>query len=136
MKKRSLLLCLCISFLLQGFVSCQSSVQNEADKKEWTDDLGRKVLVNAEVKRVVSLTPSVTELIGLICRQDQLVGRTEHCNYPQWVSSVQTLTVYPLNIEALLKLNPDLVLVKDGFISTAHLEKLQSLNIPVYVQKY
>ena len=100
MKNRLLLLLVC--FLLTGLVSCNSAIQNTDEKREWTDDLGRKVLIKTEVKRIVSLTPSVTELIGLICRQNQLVGRTQHCNYPAWVSSVQTLNVYPLDLEAVL----------------------------------
>jgi iron complex transport system substrate-binding protein len=136
MKNPYLLLLLCISLLIPGLLSCDSSVPNTADSKEWTDDLGRKVVIKTDVKRVVSLTPSITELLGLICQHDQLVGRTQHCNYPLWVSSVPILSVYPLDLEALLKLNPDLVLVKDGFISTAHLEKLQSLGVPIFVQKY
>ncbi len=135
MKKKYTLL-LCFSILFLGFTSCDSSPSQKTERIELTDDLGRKIIVKAEVKRVVSLTPSVTELVGLICTHDQLVGRSQHCNYPEWINTVSVLNTYPLDIEGLLKLNPDLVLVKDGFISTAHLDKLQSLGVPVYVQKY
>ncbi|MBF0585350.1 cobalamin-binding protein [Prosthecochloris sp. N3] len=63
---------------------------------------------------IVSLAPSITEMIYAIGAGDQLVGRTSACDYPEEARQVQvTGTFGRPSLEVLASLNPDLVLDLD-----------------------
>lgn len=83
---------------------------------------------DAPRKRIVSLSPGVTEMCAALGLADQIVGRTRYCLHPPSVSSAEPLgALLDLNAELLLLLKPDLVLLKDQ--STALAERLASLGI-------
>ena len=63
-----------------------------------------------EIKRVVSLAPSVSEIIYLIGAKDQLVGCTSYCTVAANDSVAVVGNAIDVNIEALFALQPDLVL--------------------------
>jgi len=70
--------------------------------------------------RIVSLTPSATEIVFALGLGDELVGRTHRCDYPSEVLDVPVVTVddpdapeRTLDGALLAKLEPDLVLA-DG----------------------
>lgn len=70
--------------------------------------------------RIVSLTPSATEIVYALGLGDELVGRTHVCDYPAEVIDVPVVTVDDLDAPGhrldgalLAKLEPDLVLT-DG----------------------
>ena len=63
-----------------------------------------------KVKRVVSLTPSITENIYLIGAQDKLVGCTSYC-LPALADGVEKIgSAVDVNVEKIFALQPDLVL--------------------------
>lgn len=70
--------------------------------------------------RIVSLTPSATEIVHALGLGDDLVGRTHACDYPAEVADVPVVTITDpdtpgrtLDGALLAKLEPDLVLT-DG----------------------
>lgn len=72
-------------------------------------------------KRIVSLSPSNTEILFAVHAGDRVVGVTDHCNYPaeleSRVNSGETVRVggyWDPSVETILGLKPDLV-----FVSTA-----------------
>ncbi len=78
-----------------------------------TDALNRDVTINAKPKRIVSLAPSVTEILFAIGAGPQVVGRTEFCNYPPEATSLPTIggfSAKSISVEAILDLQPDLVI--------------------------
>jgi len=84
------------------------------------DDFGRKVSVAVKPKpsRIVSLAPSVTEILFALGLEDRVVGVTSFCDYPPEVLDrvrLGRLVVVggfadPV-IERIVALNPDLVLL-------------------------
>jgi iron complex transport system substrate-binding protein len=61
--------------------------------------------------RIVSLAPSVTEILFELNLGDSLVGATGHCDYPPEAVKIKRVGGYGApNIEMLLALNPDLVI--------------------------
>lgn len=62
-------------------------------------------------QRIVSLTPSVTEIVFAMGCEDKLVGVTQFCNYPPEASLLPRLggRINP-NFERLLSLRPELVI--------------------------
>ena len=89
--------------------------------------------------RIVSLLPSITEIVSALGKQEQLVGRSHECNFPKEISELPTctepkfnpdgtsyevdqrvkalvqegLSVYRVNEEQLQQLDPDIILTQD-----------------------
>ena len=63
-----------------------------------------------DVQRVVSLAPSVTEIIYLIGAEDKLVGCTSYCTVVENDDVAKVGNAVDVNIEALSALQPDVVL--------------------------
>lgn len=84
-------------------------------------------------RRIVSLSPNVTELLYGIGAFDQVVGISDYCTYPPAVSKLPSVGGWHNpNLERLLALRPDLVIVDDGqapFIQ----DKFKDLGFPVMI---
>jgi len=74
-------------------------------------DQDRQVSIAAPPQRIVSLAPSITEILYFLEAGDQVVGVTSFCNYPPEVQGKPRVgTYWEFNLEAILALKPDLVL--------------------------
>lgn len=82
---------------------------------EVVDRLGREVDFAKPPSRVISLSPSATELMFAIGAGEAIVGATQHCDYPEAALSIPRVgggTIDSLSRETILSLDPDLVLCK------------------------
>ena len=70
---------------------------------------------SAYPQRIVSLVPSVTELIDAVGASDRLVGVTLNDNYPLVVSGLPKVGDQTIDLERVLSLEPDLVVLDTGF---------------------
>lgn len=62
-------------------------------------------------KRIVSLAPSITEILFAIGAGDMVVGRTKYCTYPAQAASVKSVgTLYEPDLESVINLDPDVVI--------------------------
>ena len=62
--------------------------ERETLKQRVTDETGRTVLVPADVHRIVSLAPNMTEVLYALGVEDRLVGDTTYCDYPAAAKNV------------------------------------------------
>ncbi|WP_434565526.1 ABC transporter substrate-binding protein [Thermoanaerobacterium thermosaccharolyticum] len=98
-----------------------------------TDFMGRQVTIKKEPKRIVSLSPSTTELIYAIGAGKDVVGVTNYDDYPPEVKSVAKVGGYEgPNIEAILAQKPDIVFASN-LSGKDQMETLQKSGIPVVV---
>jgi len=97
-----------------------------------TDQMGREVTVVGIPERIISLSPSNTEVGFALGLGDRIVGVTEFCNYPPEVQEKDIVGGFDSpSIEKVVELEPDLVLA-----STIHEEevpRLEEMGIPVLV---
>lgn len=85
-------------------------------------------------ERVVSLAPSLSEIVMELGAADLLVGVLDGGERPVALAQVPSVGRYgQLDMERLLSLKPDLVLLWPGSVGPAQREQLQRLNIPVYI---
>lgn len=85
-------------------------------------------------ERVVSLAPSLSEIVVELGAADLLVGVLDGGERPPALATLPSVGHYgQLNIEGLLSLKPDLILLWPGSVGPAQREQLRRLNIPVYV---
>jgi len=82
-------------------------------------------------ERVVSLAPSLTEIVVELGAEDLLVGVLDGGERPAQVADVPSVGRYgQLEMERLLSLQPSLLLLWPGSVSVAQREQLQRLHIP------
>lgn len=98
----------------------------ESTAIELEDATGAVVTLKGPAQRIISLAPSTTEILYAIGAGDQVVGREDFANYPEAVLELPSIggTWGELNVEAILDLEPDLVLAAP--LTTA--EQVQSLS--------
>lgn len=63
-------------------------------------------------QRVISLAPGITEIVFALNKGNTLVGVTKFCDYPAAAKRIRSVGgLLDVNVEALVALNPDIVLV-------------------------
>ena len=83
-------------------------------------------------ERIVSLSPTATEMIYAIGAQDQLIAVDNYSNYPQEAADFATkIDAFEPNVEAIAELDPTTVLI--AFDSGNLKEQLEKLEIDVWV---
>lgn len=96
--------------------------------------MGRSVELAGSPKRIVSLVPSVTEILFALGLEERIVGVTRFCNYPERAKSKPQVGDYANpNLEAVLMQQPDLVFISADAASQALLARMESLGLTVYV---
>lgn len=102
--------------------------------RSFTDDLGREVKLPEKVDRVISLAPSMTEIIFEAGGGGKLVGVTAYCDFPKEVGSIEKIgdTQTP-NIERIIALDPDVVFVSTASQLQAFMSALEQRSIAVFV---
>ncbi|WP_436789606.1 helical backbone metal receptor [Yinghuangia sp. YIM S10712] len=103
-----------------------------SDRFETTDDLGLPVLVPPEVRRVVSLVPSLTEAVAAT-RPGLLVGATDWCSHPADLDVVRVRGTKNPDIDAITALAPDLVIANEEENRVPDLDALRNAGLPVWV---
>ncbi len=98
------------------------------------DDLGRTLVLNRTPERIISVVPSLTELLCDLELESKIVGRTKFCIHPKsYVSSIPKVGgTKNLNIKKIMSLNPNLILADKEENSKEDIEALTSLT-NVYV---
>ena len=88
----------------------------------------------AAVQRVVSLAPSLTEIVVELNSADLLVGVLDAGERPAALQHLASVGGYgQLDMERLLSLKPDLLLLWPGSVGPAQRAQLKRLNIPTFV---
>ena len=109
------------------------ALKDEAGRMEVKDETGRVVRIPQPVRRIVSLAPSVTEILFALGLGDRVVGDTDFCNYPP--EAKQKVRIGgPVNpsIEAIAALHPDLVVASREINRLESVHSLERLGIAVY----
>lgn len=85
----------------------------------------REVTIEKEPQRIVSLAPSITEILYFIGALDKVVGVTKFDNYPENVQEGRTVVggFSDPNMEVIASLNPDLIVG-----TSMHLKYLDQLE--------
>ncbi len=79
---------------------------------EFTDQIGRKINISKPVKRIVSLVPSLTELVVYLGFEEELVGVTKFCVHPSNLKTSKTIVggTKKVHLQKIRDLKPDIIL--------------------------
>jgi iron complex transport system substrate-binding protein len=99
-----------------------------------TDQTGRRVDLPAPPARIISLVPSVTEILFTIGSQGRLVGRTDFCDYPAEARRKPSVGgMLAPSLEGIVSLKPDLVVATPAGNRHETFDQIGRLNIPVFL---
>ncbi len=84
------------------------------------------------IERVISLSPSATEMAYAAGLGDKLVAVSEYSDYPQFAQKLEKVANHQsINIERVLTLQPDLVLAWESGNPAKDIAKLRQLGVNV-----
>jgi len=121
--------------LVAGLAGCSMSAESNATTTtvaaEFPVSVGGTTL-ESRPERIVSLSPTATEMLFAIGAGPQVVAVDEYSTYPQDAVDLGTaLSGFEPNIEAISGFDPDLVVV--SYDPGSLVEQLGSLGIPVFM---
>ncbi len=101
----------------------------------WTDALGRPVEITTPPKRIVSLVPSITEALFAFGLGKRIAGVTKFCTEPaDGVAGLPKVGgTKNVDVEAVVKLKPDLVIANAEENEKADIEALVAAGLTVFV---
>jgi iron complex transport system substrate-binding protein len=123
-----------MKMLARGLALCLLLLPGAGQALTVVDQTGRSLSLPAPPERIVSLVPSVTEILFAIGARDVLVGVTDFCDYPPEARrKAHVGDMLNPNLEALITLKPDLVVATRSGNREETFDQLGRLGIAVYL---
>ena len=97
------------------------------------DGLGKEIQLDQPAQKIVSLSPSVTEILFAVGAGDQVIGRDSFSNYPSEVSTITDVggSMGSYSLETITSLQPDLVIAAE--INTPEqVSAMEGMGLKVY----
>lgn len=106
----------------------------EAEQKELVDEVGRHVLIRTyPPQRIISLAPSITELLFVLGQGSKIVGVTDYCNKPEEALKITKVGGFSNpNSELIIALKPDLVIGTTEGNPIELVDELSRISIPLF----
>ena len=118
------------------FISGFAHAQPQPQAITVSDDTGQILEFTQPVQRIVALSPAITENLFAIGLGERIVGVSSYSDYPAQTKQIPIVSDHQsIDLEAILKLKPDVVVAWYGGQSSAQLAVLKQLNIPIFFQK-
>jgi iron complex transport system substrate-binding protein len=96
-----------------------------------TDQMGRQVRIERMPERIISLSPSNTEISYALGLENELVGVTEFCDYPEAAKSKTVVGGFStVDVEKVVASQPDLILTA-AIHETEVIPQLEALDLTV-----
>lgn len=121
-------------FIVIISVLCFAALSAEAKENSFpqtiNDGLGRKVIIEKKPQRIISLSPSITEILYSLGSEKRIIAVTNNCNYPPQVKEKARIGDTHLDYEKIVELKADL-LIAEGTIQSDSINKLEKLGMKV-----
>ena len=100
------------------------------------DDFGNSLSFDQPVKKIIVLSPHLTELVFEAGAQEKLVATVEFADYPPAAGQIPRIGSYNTwDVEKIVAMKPDIVLVWLSARGIEMLERLKQLGLRVYVSE-
>ena len=108
------------------------AMADEAQPVDVVDALGRTVTIDSVPEKIVSLSPSNTEILFALGVGDKVVGVDTYSDYPAEAAAIENKvgTYSSPNVELIVSLEPDVVFADDNLQQDA-IDQLDKLGIKV-----
>lgn len=129
---------LVIGFCLLLQVACteQSTSSALSGDIRVTDFTGNEIVLSKPAKRIIALAPHAVENIFSAGAGAKLIGVIEYSNFPPAALELPIMGNYQtINFERILQMQPDLIIAWQTGNSSAAIERLSELGLPVYLDE-
>ena len=100
------------------------------------DDARQAITLQKPAQRIISLAPSITELLFAAGAGAKIVGVTDYSDYPPAAASLPRIgSSSLLDLERIIALQPDLIVIWGESSLTPQIAKLRALGVPVYMSE-
>ena len=122
------------SIFILATVILLTAIVAEGQSRRLTDEIGRKVTISESPRRIISLAPGITETLFALGLDQEIVGVTSYCDYPEIALTKPRIGgfINP-NVEKIISLKPDLIIgTRDGN-RWETIQQLEGIGLPVYL---
>lgn len=110
------------------------AVKPSPSAKTFVDDSNYPLTFESAPARIISVAPSLTEIVAVIGKTENLVGVSQWSDFPEEVKSLPIVGSYVRpDIETIVALNPDIVLVVKEGPPNDMIDKMRALGLKVAV---
>lgn len=125
-------LALCVLLLCTALFAAPVSAQTHSVTV--TDDDGHSVTLQQPARRIISLAPSMTELLFSLGAGDRVVGVMDFSDYPPEARERPVVGRFDmLDMERILALEPDLIVAWRSGNPRTSVQRLKELGFTVYI---
>jgi iron complex transport system substrate-binding protein len=101
--------------------------------QKFKDEAGREVTFPFPPKRIVSLAPNITEILFSLGLDEEIVGVSIHCNFPEKAKTkVRVGSYISLDFEKITSLKPDLIIATGAGNTREMVDRLEKLGFQTY----
>jgi iron complex transport system substrate-binding protein len=101
--------------------------------QKFKDEVGREVTFPFPPKRIVSLAPNITEILFSLGLDEEIVGVSIHCNFPEKAKTkVRVGSYISLDFEKITSLKPDLIIATGAGNTREMVDRLEKLGFQTY----
>ncbi len=109
------------------------SVSHSAPRT-FIDEVAREVTFSFPPQRIISLAPNITEILFSLGLDEEIVGVSIHCNFPEKAKNKPRVGSYiSLDFEKITSLKPDLIIATGAGNTRDMVDRLGKLGFPTYV---
>ena len=120
-----------LTLLLFFFLSFSISYSTE---RTFKDEVEREVTFRFPPKRIVSLAPNITEILFSLGLDEEIVGVSIHCTFPEKANTKARIGSYiRLDFEKIISLKPDLIIATGAGNTKDMVGRLRELGFSTYV---
>jgi len=122
-----------IIFLTILITGCgNNKTSNSPDQLTFKDTLGNEVVIENTPKKVISLSPAITEILFALDLDNSIAATTDYCDYPEAAKNTPKVGGFNTpNIELIVETEPDLVFISSG-VQAELSENFKNLGIKTF----
>jgi iron complex transport system substrate-binding protein len=103
-------------------------------ERTFKDEVGREVAIPFPPKRIASLAPNITEILFSLGLDQEIVGVSIHCNFPEKAKTkVRVGSYISLDYEKITSVKPDLIIATGVGNTRDMVDRLEQLGFSSYV---
>ncbi len=97
------------------------------------DDSGQTLALKSPARRIISLSPPITETLYAVGAGERIVATVEYADYPEAAKKIPRVgDSAALDMERIVSLKPDLIVVWLQGTAQKQLDILHTLDIPIF----